>query len=65
MTITKGYIAKEDLKQWDGSNPTFTRPTSTGGTQTLSRCDVTGGVDVAGIYTVICKRHSRSMGTAC
>jgi hypothetical protein len=39
-TIQRGYIGKEDLKAWDGvAIQTFTRVTSTGGTQTLTKID--------------------------
>lgn len=49
-TITKGFISKEDMSLWDG-NPTktFTRPTITGGNESLSQIDWVG-VDVNAVY---------------
>ena len=47
-TTTKGLIAKEDVKYWDGSNPTFQRIDSTGGYQTLT--PIGNYVDVLQVY---------------
>lgn len=48
MTIQKGLIGRQDFNSWVGSNPTFNRKTSTGGTVTLST--VGNEVDVAALY---------------
>lgn len=48
-TNTKGYIAKEDLKHWDGRSGTFTRSTSSGGSATLTRIDYPG-IDILHVY---------------
>ncbi len=50
-TLTKGQISVEDQKQYDGLNKTFTRDTSTGGTQTLTKpTSGTGAVDILAVY---------------
>jgi len=36
-TITKGLVGEQDMSLYDGTNSTFTRTTSTGGTNTYSR----------------------------
>ena len=48
-TTTKGLIAKEDLKLYDGVSPTFTRKTSSGGTGTYTAFDW-AGIDVNVAY---------------
>jgi len=48
-TTTKGQIAKDDLKLYDGANSTFTRKTSSGGTGTYDVIDWVG-VDVLHQY---------------
>ena len=48
-TTTKNYIAKDDLKLYDGSNSTFTRKTSSGGTATYNTIDW-AGIDIFHTY---------------
>jgi len=49
QTITKGKIAREDLRYWSGNSAyTFTRTTSTGGSQTVTK--IGNVVDVIGAY---------------
>lgn len=48
-TITKGQVAKSDFKLWDGKNATFTRSTTTGGSETLNAIDW-AGVDILQVY---------------
>jgi hypothetical protein len=50
-TLTKGQIGVQDQKQYDGQNKTFTRDTSTGGSQTLLKpTSGTGAVDILAAY---------------
>lgn len=50
-TLTKGKIGVQDSNGYDGVNQTFTRSTSTGGTQTLlSPSAGTGAVDILAVY---------------
>jgi hypothetical protein len=48
-TASKGFIAKNDLKCWDGVTNTFTRKTSSGGTSSYDVIDWVG-VDVYRVY---------------
>jgi hypothetical protein len=63
ISITKGKVAREDLKQWDGrASRQFTRPTSTGGTATLTQ--VGDSVDVFTVYGNSTDQTDTSITTA-
>lgn len=48
--LVRGFIGKEDIKQWDGTTgTTFSRKTITGGSESLTRINQ-GGVDVLHVY---------------